>query len=574
MNKDNLVNDSNLAINILHVEKDSMSPPLQYSDIDNSISKIKMLFDKYSGNTYMTSRIHGVICNQFPQMLDTIDNNYRVRSMKYSSMMNEQENFIELFLTNNKYFYCDRTDKFFYYNNDTYKLFDEDDILHLTLSTITKSQSIITVWKKRTQHNIMQRIKMNNILKTVPETKTIQRVIDILFPHLFPTRNMAKYFLTIVGDNIFRKNTSLVHFINNNAKNFIRNINNISYHIFGTNMHQTFKYKYHEHVYDSCRIVETNSCISISEIWTNIISKYGVDIICVASHYSIKHGGSDNFISTISLDESLTNSVYYLKNHSQSEIVDIFINMYLTLSSIQPIACTPKPSSPVINIDISWKNLQYLWKHFLSKSGLPSIMFQQTLKDHLILKLHDRYVEEKDSFRDILSKFLPNVQIFLRFWDETIILDDGETDFEIEEMIELFRTWSGGQIIQHSSVSDIISHYHPEIDIEGYKYIQKIRSKLWDKQLDLQIAINIIRDDLIFSSNIIIDSESHVLSDELYCISMYKMYVKYISIYSISSTDTSVKKSIVSKQYFNKYITENMSEYIVDSEYISIKWIQ
>jgi hypothetical protein len=569
MNKDIAVQEPNPEINDNDSEKSILASSHQSPEIEVSISKIKMLFDKYRGNAYMTSRIHGVICNQFPQMLDTIDNNYRERNIKYSSMVNEQENFIELFLTNNKYFYCEKTDKFFYYNNDTYKLFDEDDILHLILSTITKSQSIMTMRKKKTQNNIMQRIKMNNILKTVPETKTIQRVIDILFPHLFPSRNMAKYFLTIVGDNIFRKNTSLVHFINNNAKNFIRNINNISSYIFGTNMHQTFKYKYHEHAYESCRIIETNSCISIPEIWINIISEYGVDIICVASHYSIKHGSSDNFISTISLDESLANSVYYLKNHSQSQVVDIFINSYLTLSSVQSTT-----SSSVVNIEISWKNIQYLWKHFLSTSGLPSIMFQQTLKEHLILKLNDRYVEERESFRDILSKFLPNIQIFLQFWEETIVIDEGETDFEIEEMVELFRIWSGGQIITNGSVSDIISHYHPEIDIEGYKYIQKIRSRLWDKHLDLQIAINIIRDDLIFSKNIIIGSESDALSEELYCISIYKMYVKYISIYSITGDETLMKKPIVSKQYFNRYISENMFDYIVDSEYISMKWIQ
>lgn len=544
------------------------------SVIDISTDKVRELFAKYEGDSYMTSRIHGVICNQFPQMLDTIDVNYRERTMRHTSMIAEQDIFIESFLANNRYFYCDKTDNFFYYDNNKYKLYDEDTILHLILSTITNDKSNLMDWKKRTRNNIMQRIKSNNILKTVPESVTIQRVIDMLCPHFFPTRNMAKYFLTIIGDNILKRNLTLVHFINNRAKKFIRDINNMTSYIFGANVYQSFKHKYHEHPYDLCRLINVNACVSVSELWTKLIAENGIDIICVASHYSEKHGGSDNFVTSFtSGDTSFLESAFYLKNHTQTEVIDIFMNTYIQTSPTlhecaSGVGCSAS--------EMSWKNIQYLWKHFLSSISLPSIMFVQTLKDHIILKLRDNYSEEQDVFKGVFSKFLPSIQLFLGFWDDTIIVDDAENDFEIDEISELFRKWSGGKILTDGAILGMISHYHPEIDVENDKYIQKIRCRLWDKQLDIQMSIDIIKDDLLFSRSIRINTCSvvEVISNEhLYSISVYNMYLRYLELCSENENLGVAQRMIVSKRYFTRYIYENMYEHIVNNEYIKLEWL-
>lgn len=529
--------------------------------VDISADKVRELFKKYSGNTYMTSRIHGVICNQFPQMLETIENNYNERIIRQISSANEQDIFIESFLTNNKYFYCDKTNNFFYYDNSTYKLYNEDDILHLIISTFTKDQVNFVIWKRKTKNIVMHRIKNNNILKTVPESITIQRIINKLYPRLFPTKDMAKYFLTIIGDNILKRDTILVHLIDRCSKKLIRDINNMCLFIFGANMFQSFKHKYHEHSYELCRLVDVNPCIGVSELWSNIISEYGIDLICVATHYSIKHEGSDNFISTISRDASLKNRVFYMKNHPQNEVIDIFMDTYIqTSASIS----SEQSDSLVVPPEMSWKNILYLWKHFLSSLSLPTIIFQQSLKEQIIDRLRDKYFEERDSFQRVFSKFLPSIQSFLEFWETSIIIDDTETDFEVDELAELFRAYPGGHNISCKTILDMISHYHPEIEIEQDKYIQKIRCNLWDKQLELQLAINIIKDDIIFSRTDDIESPT------TYYISIYDMYMKYVEIFSRGST----KRSVVSKRYFDKHIYENMNEYITNSKYISLfKWI-
>jgi hypothetical protein len=68
-------------------------------------------------------------------------------------------------------------------------------------------------------------------------------------------------------------------------------------------------------------------------------------------------------------------------------------------------------------------------------------MFLQTLKTCLINKLERFYNEKLDSFIGICSKRLPEIQKFLEFWENTIIIDENEMDFEIEEIVILFHKW-------------------------------------------------------------------------------------------------------------------------------------
>ena len=104
---------------------------------------------------------------------------------------------------------------------------------------------------------------------------------------------------------------------------------------------------------------------------------------------------------------------------------------------------------------VSWKDMMYLWKLFLNKKELPPIMFHQTLKQILIEKLDKHYNEEKDLFIGISSKFLPVVKQFLSFWDETVIYDDNETDFEIDEIVILYKN---GVMLQNAIITTFPIH--------------------------------------------------------------------------------------------------------------------
>jgi len=521
---------------------------MELSGKQNAHKTIDDLYKFYETNEYMIGKINAYICKQLPSIFENMERLHIERVNRIQELSTEQDLFIQCFLNNNQYFYISATEQFFYYDGLHYQDFNEDDILHQVLTTITKDRNLMS-WKQRTKINIMKRIKDNSLLTSIPESDTIQNVLDLLSPALFSSRVEAKYFLTILGDNILRKNTNLIHFINPKSKQFLLKFNNVCQIFLGVGLSHTFKHKYYEHTYADCRLVKINECVQIETIWNPIISHAALDIICVACHYSTRYQSSDNYLTEFSNEESLIKSVFYIKDMRPNDLVQLFINDYLDKNQAAP---TP----------ITWKNMQYLWKQFLDSKNLPSVIFMQTLKGLMIEKLKDNYKEEADSFQGICSKFLPAIQKFLQFWSETMVEDDTEFDLEIEEIVILFRKWppslslstnnSGGavQTLTDKQIRDLISYYFPGVELDRDKYISRMRCILWDKQLDIQVALDNLKANLRSSS----------------ITTNYSIYDAY-SFYCKQANSQNVSKS-----YFEKYVIDNFSEYIVDSKFLSSEW--
>lgn len=541
-------------------------------DVSYAIFIVKELYAKYTDDPYMALKTHNYICNQLPNVLQNTFVNRQLRITRTEELTTEQDSFIETFLTNNKYFYVPSTEKFFYYNGIKYKVYSEDEILHNILSTITQDRSLIS-WKYKTKTTIMKRIKENLLVKSVPESETIQRVIMSLYPAFFSTKTEAKYFLTVLGDNIFKKNPYLNHFLQPYAKNFIKKINSLCIESIGINLLHTFKFKYHGHEYYNSRLLNFHESIKHVSILENIIKEFGLDILCVACHYSIRYENSDEYVYSCQ-DTSLQSYVFYLKNLNIENLITIFINEYITFGNID----NDEKSSQV-----SWKNLQYLWKHFLNTKKLPTVVFQTPLKSILIEKMKDRYIADTDSFQNIFSKFLPEIQRFLTFWDNTMVYDESEQGLEIEEIKYLFNKWRNNQHekllgINDEKMVDIIGYYYPDIVIESEKYIQYTKCILWDKKSDIKLALK----------NLHNDKQNYNMNFSIY--DAYIYYCKYhyhISCNSpnsnitneftfdddiIINSNTSKRPFIVHKSYFYKYILDNLKEYIIDNTYINKQW--
>ena len=64
-------------------------------------------------------------------------------------------------------------------------------------------------------------IKEKPITQSIPESTTIQYVIQHLTPTLFRSKSEAKYFLTVLGDNILKKSTNITHFTRLESKDFL-----------------------------------------------------------------------------------------------------------------------------------------------------------------------------------------------------------------------------------------------------------------------------------------------------------------------------------------------------------------
>jgi hypothetical protein len=548
------------------------SPDELRENQEKSHITINELYQKYESDPYMISKITSYICTQLPNICENIKLTHYQRALRMEELNTEQDSFIQSFLTNNQYFYASATDKYFFYDGIQYQIISEDDILHKVLSTISNGRNLMS-WKQRTKINIMKRIRENSLIQTIPESETIQAVLDALCPSIFATRNEAKYFLTIVGDNIRRKNTNLIHYIPQTAKNFLRELNSASQFVLGVSLFQTFKHKFHEHTYSECRLVNINDIVKQDSSWTNLISQHALDIICVACHYSSRYESSDDYLLKHSHDMDLTMSACYLKDKSQVDIVDRFITSYLDIhkSSVDVANVNIIDTQSIRGTQITWKNMQYLWKHYLDMCGLPSVMFLLTFKTILTDKLMMYYNKDHDTFIGICSKHLPAIQTFLSFWDETIITDETETEFEIDEVVTLFRRWcelnrQTVTTLNDKQILDIIAYFFPAVDIERDKYLAGIRCSMWDKQLDIHIALDSMKGAL---------RETHAVTERSLSpsvnrnIAIYDAYIFYCKYYT-NSSDT--YHLIVSKAYFEKFIFDTQMPYVIDDKFLSCDW--
>jgi hypothetical protein len=515
---------------------------------------LKHLLDKYKDNEYMTQRIYNHIVNYLPNTLDNELKNHEKRVLRNNYLTNEQNTFIQVFLSKNKYFYLPNNNFFYEYDGEKYLIVKEDDVIHKLLSTISKDR-VLLQWKYKTKLNIIKQIKDRSLFSSIPETDTIQNVLNVIYPSFFYSKNSAKYFLTIIGDNILKKNNQLIFLVSQKMKQFLNELDNVALVSIGNNnTTNNFMTRYHEtHTYENCRLIKINENFN-NEVWRELLKKIGLDLLCVAAHYSKRYENSDKFIENKS-DEELKSYTYYIKNNTQSNIVNEFCDKYI----YQEVDKT--------NCKIEWKNIHFIWKQFLSSNNLPNVIYSNTLKN--LLKERFTYDEASDSFYGITSKYLPVYSAFIKFWESTIVtyLPDNTNYFdyelEIDEISSLFKVWAkqnSEQItingnINEEAILKILKHFFPTIEIIEDKFVLNANSSMWNKIEDITKSFEYIKDDIIENYKL-----SLISFDDL-----YNFYYKFCKNNSI--------KFIVSKRYFEKYLYFKFADYIVYEKFIKVEWI-
>ena len=174
-------------------------------------SKISDIIDKYNDNEYMLQRINNHIDKYLPATLNYEYEIHNKRIIRNNYLLNEQQLFIQVFLSKNKYYYLSNNNCFYEYNDKKYFIIKEDEIIHKLLSNISKERKLME-WKHKTKFSILKQIKERSLLNTIPETYTIQNILNFIYPSIFKTKNQAKYFLTVIGDNILKKKSKFNFF--------------------------------------------------------------------------------------------------------------------------------------------------------------------------------------------------------------------------------------------------------------------------------------------------------------------------------------------------------------------------
>ena len=520
---------------------------------------IKALVEKYKDNEYMTQRVFNHIVNYLPNTLDNEYKNHEKRVNRNNYLTNEQQIFIQVFLSKNKYFYLQNNNFFYEYDGEKYLIVKEDDVIHKLLSTISNDR-VLLQWKYKTKINIIKQIKDRSLFSSIPESDTIQNVLNVLYPAIFSSKNSAKYFLTIIGDNILKKQSPLIFLVSQKMKQILNELDNVGLSSIGNNnTTNNFMTKYHEnHSYENCRLIKINENFS-NTVWRELLKKIGLDLLCVAAHYSKRYENSDHFINNKS-DEELNSYVCYLKNTNPTTIVSEFCNKYIIESNTD-------------GCKMEWKNLHFVWKQFLSSCNLPNVIYSNTLKT--ILKEKYTYIDDSDCFTGITSKYLPVHSDFIKFWEKTITKETDtntntendllfDNEFEIDELCSLFKYWSkqnpdklmsNGHITEEN-ILKILKHFFPVAEIIEDKFVLNVNCSMWNKMNDINTSFEYIKEQIKTENSLALISFDDA----------YNYYYKFCNAHSF--------KFIVSKRYFEKYLYFKISHHIVYEKFIETDWVK
>lgn len=534
--------------------------------IQLSCEVIESMYEKYENDLYMTSKIHHYISQQLPILLENIQESRTKSIQRNQDHSAEQDRFTQIFLSSNKYYYHSPNEFYFFYDGISYKNVTEDEILHHIVSSISEDRNpMLMNWKHRTKISILKKIKERNFLNAIPESNTIQTVLEHLRSLLCNSKSEAKLFLTILGDNILKKNPNRIHYVNPMIRYYLKYINNISMMQLNVQCTQTFKFKYHEkHLenLEECRLIPSVNTVPKNSWYEPFLQKKGLDILCVAVHYSYKYTNADELLETLT-DEQLRNNFHCLKIKTPHNVLNDFRNEYLLgnhTNDVTTISCSPQEEyflQASVNIEESskgllWTEMQYLWKDFLKHHQYPSNLYQNIYKKILVEDFfHEQYHHETETFQNVSSSQIPFIKKFLKFWDETIIDDDRNfAELELEEISNLFRKWLNLSKTKNSKYSltewkilDVLFYFHPELAIGDNKYVYNVRSLMWDKDCDIDNAID------AYNEQNKLDNTSSVSSLD----DAYTFYCKFHTVES-SNNEKLQNNFFVSKSYFTKYL--------------------
>lgn len=498
-------------------------------DFSQLQNHLKSLYEKYKENKYMISRLHNHMKTILPKQLEYELNSYNQRIQKKDNLSKEQELFINEFFKKHSYYFLSSTNQYYLYNNKNYVIIKEDDIIHNLFSSIS-SDRILMEWKQKTKSLVMKLIRERNLFQCIPESYTIQYIIKSLQSIMFLSKNEIKYFLCLLGDNILKKNISIkVYICNPNNKNLLNEIDLLSQKSIGiNNITSNFICKYHEsHSYEQIRLLKLFKPIQL-EIWGELLKNIGLDLLCIAVHYSNRFGNSELFLSKLS-DNKVLDYINYIRYKNMDDYTNDFFNKYLILTN-----CNEDK--------MDWKNLHFLWKQFNKQYHLPNLLYSSKLKSKLEEILS--YQKDDDSFLGLKTRFEAGTNAFIRFWENNIQIipskeESFNNNFEIEELCDIFKDWLKqyepnffkNKIIDEEDILELINHYYPNVTIIDNRYIMNIQNKLWDKIGEMNMFLEYLN-----NNNDLLEF-NYILNEE----EIYKEYCIYGKLHF---------NYIVSKQFF------------------------
>lgn len=475
---------------------------------------------------YQKIKIHAIQNDSLNQLLQQLNDFYEGQLSEQSKSV-IIKNITNEFLSSNMIFFNKTSKIYFNYTNNNYLLLNEDNMLHNILYFITNFKeyrnNMDMSLKNLTKQSIMRNIKLNSIYDTIPDTDTIQNILNVLVPTIFENKEYAKVFLITLG-NIVLKNPQInmedenykhVIFMRNHIKPFLNELNKyISMYFGNNNVFNVYKFKYtqdHENCYKWLI-----PCKPICYDMFNFKEQFCVNLICVSIYYSNRYNNVDSYLdSVIGSDMTeIQENIYYYTNNNKQSTIDLFQKDYLI----------EKTSS-----SMDEKELIYLWKQYTEKNDLFVHIFtsHHDFLTSIFSFYNQKYDETNNILKHVYSLEIPTVQLFRDFWDKYFVYDENEYYFEISEILHIFHDHHKTKKtnLNEQAINMIIQLYYQQYTILNNKSIHNLSCKLWDKKNEIQ--------QYILKQNINIKDNIH---------SLYKHYSLY------------EKNLKISKKYFATYI--------------------
>ena len=499
--------------------------------MDNILVSIHSLYEKYREEPKTLKKLQTYVINELPILMEQ----YHKQELNKIKIEKESNNYIQNFLNCSKkqYFYIDKTDMFICYDGIDFMLINEDDIWHVILSEISNIPILIK-WKEKIKNKLIDEIKVNKITASMPESQTIQNLLHLIVPNLFETKQEAKYFFSILGDNILNKNKHLIHYCPEESKVFFELLEQFMDDYFKeTRIKSTIRFRYNgAHEYKNCRILKLKTSFTKNKDFRDLIfKKHLFNLVSISCHYSKRYGNSDKYIKSQGT-ESIINRIYYLEKTNSEKIVEDFKNQSLKTK---------------LGSTITRRDMYFLWCQFLKNLSLPNIIY----KSNFFKTLENKIDISNNNFQDIYSESLGDIEIFKQFWKLNI--ESGENiddEYEISELVALFNYWCENQqknknLFTEKQLVNIVKYYYTYVSINE-KIIAQTYCCLWNKRECMRDAIH-----NKFDINIQTDIRLR---------NAYQYYCQFATNHSHSF--------IVSKQYFEKYIDRIVPQQYIVNNYI------
>lgn len=483
------------------------------------ITKILDLYNKYKNDESLLE-----ILNNNINSLDAImENEYNKNSQTYNK---QKDLFIEEFLndTMNTLYYIKDNDLFINYDSTNYTIIKEDDIWHRIFTNLS---SDLSSFKIEIKDEIMNKVKENDITNSLPESNTIQKIINYLTSVIFESKEESKYFLCLLGDSFLNKNVGSIN-IYTHRDSFIFLDYILSEHIDYFNLdNSNIIQKFSNEIInplDNNRILKFKDSVINTDLWKDFIHYNFLNLISVAIHYSNRYENSEKYINQRS-NKKLRLKILYLKNKNYLNIIDDF---KLNMKKIE-------------NYKLSKNDMFYLWKIFLETKNIYDNITNEL---DLNILFDEHFEEESGYFLNFYDEKIEIINSFKSFIDNNIEFSSIDDELEVSELTNLYNKYCDEEkYLGEFNILSLLNYYYNKqtILING-KILLNISCKSWNKKKDL---VNCIKNKFNVIEN-----------NDVSFVKAYKYYCTYLK-------DNKIKNT-ASKKYFEKHITK-----IIESKYIS-----